>query len=213
MLLIRRPRRSYKFIKTVVILILILILIFRYDVYRECCNEISDLFSLLCPYTFTITDKHIIFDNASYSIHHYPEFICPQNFRNMADWVYGWPENVFDEQVQNSVNQINETVAYLPHGSILYIKTDFLSTFFSEIYPHFRNKFVLVTGQGDCQAPGKHLRYLEEDDSKIIHWFGQNADINASTSERFTHIPIGKNIHLAYAFKKQPIAVYITVGI
>jgi hypothetical protein len=127
----------------------------------------------------------------------------------MADWVYGWPENVFDERVQNSVDKIHLTVASLPHGSILYIKTGSLSTFFSEIYPHFRNKFVLVTGQGDCQAPGKHLRYLEEADSKILHWFGQNADINASTGERFTPIPIGKNMSIAYAFKKEPIEVYI----
>jgi hypothetical protein len=130
----------------------------------------------------------------------------------MADWVYGWPETIFDEQVQNSVNQINETVAYLPHGSILYIKTDSLPTFFSEIYPHFRNKFVLITGQGDGQAPGQHLRYLEKNDSKIIHWFGQNADINASANERFTPIPIGKDILIIYAFKK-PIVVYISVDI
>ncbi len=207
MVFIHPPGRNYKFITT--IFILITTIIFQYYLYRKCRNEIGDSFSLLCPYTFTITDKRIIFDNPSYSIHHYPEFICPQNFRNMADWVYGWPENVFDERVQNSVDKIHLTVASLPHGSILYIKTGSLSTFFSEIYPHFRNKFVLVTGQGDCQAPGKHLRYLEEADSKILHWFGQNADINASTGERFTPIPIGKNMSIAYAFKKEPIEVYI----
>jgi hypothetical protein len=112
----------------------------------------------------------------------------------MADWVYGWPEGVFDEDVQNSANNIHKTVAYLPHGSIVYIKTDSLPIFFSEIYPHFRNQFVLITGQGDLQAPGQHLHYLEKSDSKIIHWFGQNGDINASRTERFTHIPIGKDI-------------------
>jgi hypothetical protein len=112
----------------------------------------------------------------------------------MADWIYGWPENVFDEQVENSVRKIRETVEYLPHGSILYIKTDLLPTFFSDIYPYFRSKFVLITAQGDSQAPGPHLHYLERADSKIIHWFGQNGDINASTNERFTHIPIGKNM-------------------
>jgi len=183
-----------------IVVILLLILLIQHYLYRKCRNETGDLFSLLCPYTFTIADRRIIFGNPSYSIHHYPEFICPQNFRNMADWVYGWPENVFDERVQNSVNKIHETVAYLPHGSILYIKTDGLPTFFSEIYPHFQNKFVLITGQGDGQAPGPHLCYLEKNDSKIIHWFGQNADINASTSERFTPIPIGKDILIMYTF-------------
>jgi hypothetical protein len=154
----------------------------------------KDLNSLLCPYSYTIIDKHIVFDHPSYSIHHYPEFICPQNFRNMADWIYGWPKNVFKEQVEDSIRKIRETVEYLPHGSILYIKTDRLPTFFSDIYPYFRNKFVLITAQGDSSAPGPHLHYLERADSKIIHWFGQNGDINASTSERFTHIPIGKDV-------------------
>jgi hypothetical protein len=111
----------------------------------------------------------------------------------MADWIYGWPENVFDEQVQNSIYKIRETVEYLPHGSIVYVKIDSLSRFFSDIYPHFRNKFVLITGQGDFSAPGQDLHYLEKPDSKIIHWFGQNGDIDVSTSKRFTHIPIGKN--------------------
>jgi len=112
----------------------------------------------------------------------------------MADWVYGWPTDVFNETVQNSEHNINNAVAYLPHGSIVFVKTDSLPIFFSEIYPHFRNKFVLITGQGDLQAPSQHLDYLVKTDSKIIHWFGQNGDINASTTDRFTHIPIGKDI-------------------
>ncbi|CAF4380518.1 unnamed protein product, partial [Adineta steineri] len=48
-------------------------------------------------------------------------------------------------------------------------------------------------GQGDDPMPGRFLHYLEESDSKIIHWFGQNGDINATRNARFTHIPIGIN--------------------
>ena len=44
------------------------------------------------------------------------------------------------------------------------------------------------------QAPGKYLHYLDDPNSKIIHWFGQNGDIDIGRSERFTHIPIGKDI-------------------
>ncbi len=190
MKLLRDPSfRSYKLSITVFLLIMIIISqYYLYFKYRK------DLNSLLCPYSYTIIDKRIVFDHPSYSIHHYPEFICPQNFRNMADWIYGWPKNVFKEHVEDSIRKIRETVEYLPHGSILYIKTDSLPSFFSDIYPHFRNKFVLITAQGDSSAPGPHLHYLERADSKIIHWFGQNGDINASTSERFTHIPIGKDV-------------------
>ena len=161
---IRRPPRSYKYL--IVIFILVFIILLQYYFYRQYRNEVHSYLFPLCPYSYIINDKHIIFDNPSYTINHYPEFICPQNFRNMADWVYGWPENVFNEKVQNSIDRIHQTVAYLPHGSILYIKTDSLSDFFSNIYPHFRNKFVLITGQGDLQAPGQYLRYLEKNDTK-----------------------------------------------
>ena len=183
------PRRNSKF-SFAILLIIILIIVFQcylYLKYREY------FYFLLCPYSYRILDKRIIFDHPSYSIHHYPEFICPQNFRNMADWIYGWPVGVFDEHVENSLHRIRETVEYLPHGSILYVKTDHLSTFFSDIYPYFRNQFVLITAQGDTSAPGPYLDYLKGANSKIIHWFGQNGDIDASTSKRFTHIPIGKN--------------------
>ncbi len=186
-----RPGRNLKC--TAIIFILIIIIISQYYLY---CSLINELYSLICPYSYTITEKRIIFDTPSYSINHYPEFICPQNFRNMADWIHGWPENVFNEQVQNSIYNVRETVAYLPHGSIVYVKSDILSTFFSDAYPYFRNKFVLITGQGDRNAPGEYLHYLLKDNSKIIHWFAQNGDINASTSERFTHIPIGKDIFI-----------------
>lgn len=185
---IRRPKKNYKSI--IITCILLLVILIQFYQYR---SVINNLIFPLCPYSYTIDDKHIIFDNPSYSINHYPEFVCPQNFRNMADWIYGWPENVFKEDVQNSIHKISETVAYLPHGSIIYVKTDSLDEFFSNIYPHFRSQFVLITAQGDAQAPGKHLYRLEKNDSKIIHWFAQNADINESISERFTVIPIGKN--------------------
>ena len=181
----RQPRMSKL---TLLILLLIVLISFRYFFKPKPVKE----FSLVCPYTLTIVGKKIIFDEPSYSINHYPEFICPQNFRNMADWIYGWPKGVFNETIETSVNKIDKTVSSLPHGSIIYVKTDSLPDFFYYIYPYFRHKFVLITAQGDQQAPGKHLYYLQKKNSKIIHWFGQNADIDASTNERFTHIPIGK---------------------
>ncbi len=197
MLHIHLRRRSYKFIT--ITFILLIIMTFQFYLYREYRAEIKGFLFLLCSYSYTINDKRIMFDSPSFSIHHYPEFVCPQNFRNMADWIYGWPEHNFNEKVENSVTRIHATVAYLPYGSILYIKTDSLSDFFSNIYPNFRNKFVLITGQGDGVVPGPHLHYLEENNSKIIHWFGQNGDIDASKSKRFTHIPIGKNMLVIYA--------------
>ena len=184
--------RNYKL--PITICIVISLLIFQYYFYVRYYRDGGEFSVILCSFLSIITDKQIIFDHRSYSIEHYPEFICPQNFRNMADWVYGWPEKIFDEEVQNSDHRIRATVASLPHGSILYIKTDSLPDFFSNIYPYFRQKFVLITGQGDLSVPSRFLHHLEERNSKIIHWFGQNGDIHASTNERFTHIPIGEYI-------------------
>ena len=147
-----------------------------------------------CRHSSTIIGNRILFDNGSHWIHHYPEFICPQNFRNLADWIYGWPENIFNESIESSVNNKHHAVPDLPDGSIIYIKTDGIPSFFESVYPHLQNKFVLITGQSDISMPGRYLDFLEKPDSKIIHWFGQNGDINASRTERFTHIPIGKDI-------------------
>ncbi|CAF4858075.1 unnamed protein product [Rotaria sp. Silwood1] len=128
--------------------------------------EISQFYFSLCRYSSTITDNRIVFDNTSHFIHHYPEFICPQNFRNLADWVYSWPKNTFNEHIESNANDSYVIAPNLPHGSIIYIQPN---------------------------VPGQNLYYLERFDSKIIHWFGQNGDIHSWRSERFTHIPIGIN--------------------
>lgn len=148
----------------------------------------------ICKYASSIMDNRIIFDDASYFVHHYPEFVCPQNFRNLADWIYGWPTNVFHEHMENAVDSLGLFVPILPNGSIIYVKPDSISKFFRRVYPNLQNNFVLITGQSDMSVPSQYLHYLEEPDSKIIHWFGQNGDIYASINERFTHIPIGKNM-------------------
>jgi hypothetical protein len=153
-------------------------------------NEVDDLLS--CPYPSTTTSDRILFDETSDYIRHYPEFICPQNFRNLADWIYGWPETAFNEELEDVLKTSRATIRNLPHGSIIYVKTDQLPSFFANTYPILRHQFVLITGQGGTQTPGDYVRYLESTDTKIIHWFAQNGDIDAARSDRFTHIPVGR---------------------
>ncbi|CAM4968197.1 unnamed protein product [Rotaria socialis] len=155
--------------------------------------KISKYYLPLCDHSSIIIDNRIVFDDASHFIHHYPEFICSQNFRNLVDWVYGWPENLFNEHMENTMNDSYIAVADLPHGSIIYIKPDGISRFFQTIDPRLQNQFVLITGQSEISVTENELNYLARSDSKIIHWFGQNGCINASQSERFTNIPIGLN--------------------
>ena len=200
---IHGPRRSFIIFMIIFCIVVIVIIskyfhndlsskLFRHD--RLTIEGSSPSSSEVCPYSSTITEKRLIFNDSSYFVHHYPEFICSQNFRNMADWILGWPNNIFDEQVENSDLLNDIIVPKLPNGSIFYIKTDSVPTFFSKIYPRLQNTFVLITGQSDYSVPGKYVDYLDKPDSKIIHWFGQNGNIPASRSQRFTHIPIGKNI-------------------
>jgi hypothetical protein len=81
-------------------------------------------------------------------------------------------------------------------GSIIYVKTDYLDQFFGKVYTYLSNKFVLITGRSNDSSPDRYLSYLENNDSKIIHWYGQNAEIHSSKSNKFTHIPIGKNTEI-----------------
>jgi hypothetical protein len=65
-----------------------------------------------------------------------------------------------------------------------------MNQFFTHVYPHLQNDFVLITGEGDVSSP-THLEYLERSDSKIIHWFGQNGQYDPTKTKKFTHLPIG----------------------
>ncbi|CAF1495411.1 unnamed protein product [Adineta steineri] len=183
-------RRKYIFIS--IVSILMIITMARYFVNHIFPMEISSWYSPLCPYSFRINGNYIVYDNSSYYIHHYPEFICPQNFRNLADWVYGWPPYRSEEKIEYPTSENELNIPNLRNGSIIYVgaRVDSISSFFSNIYPYLTNKFVLITGEGDHPMPGQFLHYLEESDSKITHWFGQNGDIDAKGNERFTHIPI-----------------------
>src|SRR5580692_2229988 len=72
----------------------------------------------LCPYVSKFGRNRLWF-NSSHSIRHFPDFVCPQNFRNLADWVYGWP-NRFFENVEKITTDGKEIAPCLPPGSIIY---------------------------------------------------------------------------------------------
>ncbi len=57
-------------------------------------------------------------------------------------------------------------------GDILFIKTDYLRSFFSYIYPRIQSPFVLITGNSDYTVPGPFSSFLE--DSKLLGWYGMN---------------------------------------
>jgi hypothetical protein len=148
----------------------------------------SKICKQLCPYSSKLTNVTVEFDS-SHIIRHFPNFVCPQNFRNLADWVYGWPDQ-FLERLKITTNEGKHIAPCLPSGSIIYVRQRTIDEFFDKVYPHLQNPFVLVTGEDDNSSP-IHLEHLDGPDSKIIHWFGQNGQYDVSKSKKFTHIPIG----------------------
>ncbi|CAF3683834.1 unnamed protein product [Rotaria socialis] len=146
----------------------------------------------LCPYKSTLGCNRLQFD-PDHWVQHFPEFVCPQNFRNLADWIISWPDQ-FNEKVETTTNDGRHISPCLSNGSIVYVRIWAIDEFFKNVYPHLKSSFVLITGEGDVSSPS-HLNYLEESNSKIIHWFGQNGQFDVSRVKKFTHIPIGINCY------------------
>jgi hypothetical protein len=187
-----RYRKHYKlFIYVRYIIVVTIILSLLHNRYRSLLfhHEQPDTCANLCPYASYLTHDSLVF-NKSHRIRHFPNFVCPQNFRNLADWVYGWPDQ-FEEHMQTTASLGRLIAPCLPSGSIIYVSNWDIAEFFDTVYPYLINKFVLVTGEGDLSSP-ETLEHLQQSDSKIIHWFGQNGKYPASTIDKFTHIPIGK---------------------
>jgi hypothetical protein len=178
------PRRIFVRLWYVFILISVslIIIISNKPAHSTDCENI-------CPYSSKLINGNIQFDS-SHIIRHYPDFVCPQNFRNLADWIFRWPDQ-FKEHIEKTTDNGKLIAPCLPTGSIIYVRIWAINPFFNLIYPHLINDFVLITGEGDLSSPN-NLQYLERSDSKIIHWFGQNGQYDVSKSKKFTHIPIGK---------------------
>ncbi|CAF1455886.1 unnamed protein product [Adineta ricciae] len=145
-------------------------------------------YSQTCLYQAHLIYNRLEFDGID-TIEHFAEFICPQNVRHLVDWIYGWPDGVFEEKIGVPTNAIH-VAPCLPSGSIIIVKTYYLSSFFRRVYPQLLNKFVLKTTQVDASAPLEFLSYFHESNSRIIHWFVQNSDVHLPNNDRFTSIPI-----------------------
>lgn len=124
------------------------------------------------------------------SVFDWPLYICPQNFRNLADEVFWWRDQDHLESLSHSEVPCYER--QLQDGAIFYVSGWNLNDFFSIVYPYLKHKFILVTGESDLTVPYGHHKHLVMEDSLIIHWFGQNGD-NGGEPMRFSHIPIGIN--------------------
>lgn len=102
----------------------------------------------------------------------YP-YISGDTFRAYCDYIFDETGNtVVPEQVR--------------HGNTIFLKTDFLSEFFSNIHPKIANPYILITHNGDLPVP-REFGYMLND-PKIIAWFGQNIEYS---HPKLHAIPIG----------------------
>lgn len=82
-------------------------------------------------------------------------------------------------------------------GICIYIKFEYISYFFNNIFPQINYKFILITGDGDETLPDNvcdintFLFFINNE--KIIHWYSTNCIENIHP--KLTLIPIGVNFH------------------
>jgi hypothetical protein len=126
-----------------------------------------------------------------YSMPSWSDYVCPQSFRNIADYVYSYwfwydSESIF-------LPDLEKVVDCLPTNAIIYLgwgEMGAFETFFAKMVPLLKRPIILVSGNSDYLTPEKHISHVQNNDSMILHWFGANGkDVPPGT--RFTRIPIG----------------------
>jgi hypothetical protein len=101
-------------------------------------------------------------------------FISGDTFRSYAD-------HIFDETTSDLIPRKVKT------GDLVFVKTDYLETFFAHYHPLIKEPYILLTHNSDHPAPGPCFSYL--DDPKLLAWFAQNVEVEPHP--KLHPIPIG----------------------
>ena len=72
-------------------------------------------------------------------------------------------------------------------GDTIFVKGDYLDTFFKDMHPKILKRYILVSHNVDSDIPGAFSSFL--DDPKLIGWFGQN--VIRCQHPKIHPIPIG----------------------
>jgi hypothetical protein len=120
------------------------------------------------------------------------KYVCSRGLMKSCD--------VYTSQPISSIRQVYEyDWSLLQSGKTVYINTSAIPYFAVVCLPKIpvNVRFVLVSGDADETAPNdlfashqEFLKFIE--DSRIIHWFSQNAIVNHS---KLTRTPIGLDYH------------------
>lgn len=100
----------------------------------------------------------------------YP-YISGDSFRKLADHIYTTDNNFVSENVK--------------YRDVVFVETDKVKFFFSEVHHKINSKYFLVTHNSDISVDSELSDLVDE---KIIKWFGQNVTVN---HPKIVPIPIG----------------------
>jgi hypothetical protein len=98
-------------------------------------------------------------------------FISGDTFRSFADHIY---------EKRKALDPFS-----VKEKNIVFVESELLISFFTDIHPQIENRYILITHNGDIDIDDRFIHYIDE---KIIHWFAQNAII---AHPKVTPIPIG----------------------
>lgn len=98
-------------------------------------------------------------------------YISGDTFRNLADHIHDMDSSINTKDIKNN--------------DILFVQSPKLKEFFENIHPHIKNRYILITHNGDENITEEYLPYVTE---TITHWFAQNCLVS---HPKITPIPIG----------------------
>jgi hypothetical protein len=101
-------------------------------------------------------------------------FITGMGYRKMCDFIY-------DEFYKVNITEVNQF-----DGMKIFVKTDFLFEFISNVLPNITNKFFLYSHNSDECIDDKYFLILNNDN--LLTWFGQNVN---TINDKLKSIPIG----------------------
>lgn len=111
------------------------------------------------------------------------------------DFPEGVHSNHEDSTARSQADYYVLLASRINEGDLVWVRTNWLPFFVSEVLPDIKQYFVLVTGDIDDSIPSDVQRNSELilDSSKLLHWFAQNHD--GARSDRISPIPIGMDFH------------------
>ena len=113
-------------------------------------------------------------------------YLSRDTLRAMADHLFDMPHHPSEERIYNgALKRIDPQKVRC--GDIVFVRSDMMGRYFSEVHPHIHAPYILITHHADEAVPGPFIQFL--DDPKILAWFSQNPD--GTEHPKFFPMPIG----------------------